>query len=121
MKKEEPNVMTLPKLHDGAAVEMFQDALTSVLKNIEDLNTDHKSKREIRLTFQFAANEERNVSDVMIQCGTKLAGMKGVQSLVYIGKHKGETIAVEQPRQDEMFPQPKGKMDPASPFGKTDE
>ena len=116
-KTAPPKELTLAGLHDGAAVEMFQAALENVLENIGDLNTDHKSKREIRLTFAFTTNEERNVSDVVIQCGTKLAGMKGVQSLVYIGKHEGRTVAVEQPRQDEMFPSPGGKT---IPFHKED-
>ena len=117
-KPPPPKEITLAGLHDGAALEMFQAALENILENIRDLNTDHKSKREVRLSFTFTTNEERNVSDVVIQCGTKLAGMKGVQSLVYIGKHEGRTVAVEQPTQGEMFPQPGGKV---SAFPKKEE
>lgn len=104
MKKEEPKLLTLSNIHHGAAGEMFTGALDQVLENIADLNTDHKTKRAIRLDFTFVTNEERNVSDVVIQCGTKLAGMKGVQSFVHLGKHGGKKVAVEQPTQEEMFP-----------------
>lgn len=116
-KTPPPKELTLEGLHDGAVPEMFQAALERVLENIRDLNTDNKTKRAITLSVTFSTNEERNVSDVIIQCGTKLAGLKGVQSLVYIGKHEGRTVAVEQPRQDELFPQP-SKMDTDSPFSR---
>lgn len=109
-KAPPPKELTLAEIHEGAALEMFEGALANVLENIRDLNTDHKAKREIKLSFVFVTNEERNVSDVVINCGTKLAGMKGVQSLIYIGKHEGRTVAVEQPRQEDLFPQPGGKV-----------
>ncbi len=104
MKKEEPKLLTLSNIHHGAALEMFEGALDQVLENIKDPNTDHKAKRGIKLEFSFVTNEERNVSDVVVQCKTALAGMKGVQSFVHIGRHAGKTVAVEQPTQEEMFP-----------------
>jgi cell division protein FtsX len=116
-KTPPPKELTLAGLHDGAALEMFENALAQVLENITDLNTDHKEKREIRLTFQFTTNDERNVTDVVVKAATKLAGIKGVQSLVYIGKHEGRTVAVEQPRQEDLFPQP-SQMEADSPFNR---
>ena len=109
-KREAPRVVTLDELHEGAALEMWQDALDQVLANAVDPNTAHRDVRRIRLDVDFRVNEERNVADVELTCSTKLAGRRGVASLVYLGKHEGQTIAVEQPRQDELFPAPGGEL-----------
>ena len=92
-------VVTLTNLADGAALELFQEALTSVLRNISDPNTDAGAVREITLKVKIKANEERQVGDVSVSAAAKLASLKGVKTLVYIGKHAGEYVAVEQPRQ----------------------
>lgn len=92
-------VVTLANLADGAALELFQEALTSVLRNISDPNTDAEAVREITLKVKFKANEERQVGDVTVTAAAKLASLKGVKTLVYIGRHAGEYVAVEQPRQ----------------------
>jgi hypothetical protein len=105
-----PKTVTLESLHDGAAGEMWAAALARVLENIADPNTDHKTKRAITLSFVFAADEERHVGDVQVSCQTKLAGMKGVQTVIFIGKHEGRLVAVEQPRQQDMFPVPGAKV-----------
>ena len=108
---DDPKVITLSGLADGAALELWQNALERVLQNIEDPNTDTKSKRHIRLECVFSvADEERRVGDVEVRCSTKLAGVKGVKTLVYIGRHQGELVAVEQPRQQDLFPAPGGEL-----------
>lgn len=111
---ETPTVITLAGLADGAALELWQAALDNVLRNIEDPNTDTKPKRAIRLEFVFSvADEERRVGDVEVRCTTKLAGVKGVKgvkTLVYIGRHQGSLVAVEQPRQQDLFPAPGGEL-----------
>lgn len=109
--KVDPKVITLAGLADGAALELWQAALERVLQNIEDPNTDTKPKRAIRLEFLFSTmDEDRAVGDVEVRCSTKLAGVKGVKTLVYIGRHQGELVAVEQPRQQDLFPAPGGKL-----------
>jgi hypothetical protein len=108
---EDPKVITLAGIADGAALELWQNALADVLRNIEDPNTDVKHKRAIRLDFIFTcADEERRVGDVEVRCSTKLAGVKGVKTLVYIGRHQGQLVAVEQPRQQDLFPAPGGEL-----------
>jgi hypothetical protein len=92
-------VVTLTNLADGAAVELFQEALSSVLRNIAEPNTDAKTVREISLKVRIKPNEERQVGDVLLSTAVKLASLKGVHALVYIGRHAGEYVAVEQPRQ----------------------
>jgi hypothetical protein len=108
---EDPKVITLAGLADGAALELWQSALARVLENIEDPNTDAKPKRTISLDFVFSvADEERRVGDVEVRCATKLAGVRGVKTLVYIGRHQGQLVAVEQPRQQDLFPAPGGEL-----------
>jgi hypothetical protein len=108
---DDPKVITLAGIADGAALELWQNALDGVLRNIEDPNTDVKSKRHIRLDFLFAvADEERRMGDVEVRCTTKLAGVKGVKTLVYIGRQQGQLVAVEQPRQQDLFPAPGGEL-----------
>jgi len=99
-------VVTLTNLADGAAVELFQEALSSVLRNISDPNTDAEAVREITLKVKIKANEERQVGAVSVSAAAKLASLKGVNTLVYIGKHAGEYVAVEQPRQMEFETEP---------------
>lgn len=101
--------VTLYSLADGAAAELFQAALTRVLENIQDPNTDHKAKRAIDLKFEFDCNEDRQVGAVGIKCSTKLGGVKGVTAIVFYGRQSGELVALEQPRQQSMFPEPAGK------------
>lgn len=111
--------LTLAGLADGTAAELWQAALTRVLENIEDPNTDHKAKRTIALTFTFTADEERRVGQVEIACATKLAGVKGLRVPVYFGRHHGVLAAVEAPQQKDLFTQPAGGPRPlaATPGG----
>ena len=99
-------VVTLTNLADGAALELFQEALTSVLRNISDPNTDAEAVREITLKVKIKANEERQVGDVTVSAAAKLASLRGVKTLVYIGRHAGEFVAVEQPRQMKFDSEP---------------
>jgi hypothetical protein len=100
--------ITLGTLAHGAADELFRAALTQVLENIENPNTDHKGKRVIGLTFSFVSDEERRIGDVEIKASVKLVGVRGVRTLVFFGKRDGARIVVEQPSQNEMFPHPQG-------------
>lgn len=93
----------LDTLANGAVVELFESAVAQVLENVQDLNTDWKARRKIVLELAFSSDEERQVGDVEVKCSTKLAGMKGVRTVVFYGNVNGRKVAVEQPRQDEMF------------------
>lgn len=106
--------VTLATLADGAADELFQDALSKVLGNIQDLNTDHKFKREIVLKFVVCTDEERRLGKIDVSCATKLAGAKGLSVGVYIGQHEGLLVAVEAPRQQDMFHTPAGRPKPVA-------
>jgi hypothetical protein len=103
--------LRLSDMHEGAAEELFQDALVRVLENVADPNTDYRAKRVIAMTFTFSVDEARKVGAVVVAATTKLAGVKGVIVPVYVGQHEGEILIVEAPSQREMFPTPK----PAGP------
>jgi hypothetical protein len=105
----ETRPVTLAGLADGAAGELWGAALERVLENIEDANTDHKARRAITLSFAFSADEERRVGDITITCATKLAGVKGVKTVVSFGRHEGRRLVVEHPRQQDLFASPAGK------------
>jgi len=96
--------VTLSTLADGAADELFIDALSKVLDNIADPNTDHRIKREILLRFSITADEDRRVGNISVACATKLAGVKGLAVTVYFGQQDGVQVAVEAPRQTDLFP-----------------
>ena len=97
-------VVTLISLREGAACELWQANLARVLENLADRNTDWKAGRRITLQFDFKTNEGRELCDVAIKAATKLAGLKPVETIVYLGKQNGEFIAVENnPQQGGLF------------------
>jgi len=104
--------ITLGTLAHGAADELFRAALEKVLENIEDPNTDHKKARLISLKFALSSDEERRIGDVEITCEVKLAGVRGVRTLVFFGRRDGTRIVVEQPRQEDLFPKPEARPRP---------
>lgn len=98
--------VTLANVADGAAAELWQKAVSQILENIEDPNTDATVKRVITLKCVVTPDGERRVGDMDISCVTRLASAKGVKTIVFFGRHKGERVAVEQPRQQDLFPAP---------------
>lgn len=104
----DPKTITLNDLGDGAAEELFQAALSQVLANIDDPNTEAKARRSISLTFSFGVEEDRRAGKIGISCSTKLAGVRPASATVFLGRHKGKLAAVAGPSQSEMFPSPIG-------------
>lgn len=102
--EREARQVTLSTLADGAADELFIDALSKVCENVADPNTDPKEKRVISLQFTITADEERHVGDIAVKCKTVLAGNKGLKVGVYFGKQDGLDVAVVAPRQVDLFP-----------------
>jgi hypothetical protein len=96
----------LDTLADGAAKDLFANALEKVLTNIEDPNTPAKKKRRVTLHFDFTVDEERRVGGCEITCDMKLPGVKGVSTGLYYGQRLGALTVVEAPRQNDMFTEP---------------
>jgi hypothetical protein len=98
--------VTLDTIGGGALSELFTAELARILSNITDPNTDATKKRTMTITVTFKPNKNRDVADVDLTCGTKLAGIMTVSTQLFMGKHHGKLIAVESdPRQSELFDQ----------------
>lgn len=98
--------VTLGTIAGGALNELFEAELAKVLNNITDPNTDTKTRRAITLTIRFKPGRDRDVADVEVACASRLAGIMTVNSQVFMGRHKGRLIAVENdPRQQQLFDQ----------------
>ena len=95
--------ITLGNLAEGAAEELFGAALVRVLENLQDGNTDHKAKRRITIDVIFGVDEQRHLGEVEIRCTTKLAGIRGVKTLVSYGRSAGRDVGVEHARTLDMF------------------
>lgn len=111
---------TLDTLANGALLELFGAELARVLTNIQDPNTDHKAKREISLRITFKPNEARDVTDINVAASCKLAGIKPVHSMLFIGKQNGQLVAVESnPKQPGLFdPNKPATLAAVAPFGR---
>lgn len=102
--------ITLAGLSDGAAEELWGQAVLEVARNMADPNTSWRDKREIVLRFSFTQDEERRLGEVDIRCATKLAGVRGVRRPLYLGRNLGVPTMREAPSQDEMFTSPASKL-----------
>lgn len=110
---EEP--VTLVSIGQGALVQLFDIELERVLKNIADPNTDAKSTRVITLKVTIKPNEERSIGDVHLSATSKVASSKPTTTIVYMGRSKGQLMAVESnPAQSSLFDVPKPVPVPAS-------
>ena len=92
--------VSLQTLGSGAAAELFDDELGKVLANVVDVNTDHKTAREVTLKVTIRPNEDRTFGAVTIAASSKLAPVKSVGTAFFIGKRAGRAVAMERdPRQ----------------------
>lgn len=93
--------MSVPKVDlfticRGAALQLFQNALDKVSANIKDANTGVNKKRKITLNFEFVPYADRSGAEVVCTVDTKLAGIVGVNSSIYLKKKDGQLEAFTQ-------------------------
>jgi hypothetical protein len=99
--------VTLDSIGNGALSELFDAELARILSNITDPNTDALTRRVMTITLRFKPNRDRDVADVELTCGSKLAGIMTVSTQLFMGRHRGKLIAVENdPRQSTLFDNP---------------
>lgn len=114
--------VTLQTIGGGALAELFAAELDRVLQNIADPNTDTKTKRQITLAVTFKPGRDRDVAEVELKCGSKLAGIMTVNTQLFMGRQRGRLIAVENdPRQSSLFDQPERPLAAVSQFKKDGE
>jgi hypothetical protein len=97
--------ITLETVGGGAAAELFERELATVLQNIQDPNTTALTKRRIRLDFVVVPTEDRAQATVGVFASSTLAPIKPAVSTLYMGRRQGRLVAVGyDPRQTELFP-----------------
>lgn len=95
-------MINLEKFADGALTEKFNIALTEVLENIADPNTEENKKRKLTIELTFLPSEDREISFVDIVTKTKLEPKKSAMTTILIDKDgKGGIIASEYRKQIE--------------------
>jgi len=113
--------VTLDTIGGGALSELFDAELSRILSNITDPNTDTTTKRVMTITVKFKPNRDRDVADVELTCGSKLAGIMTVSTQLFMGKHQGRLIAVESdPRQTNLFDQDRPALASVGAFPQKD-
>lgn len=86
--KNDLNGLNLNNIAGGAAAEIFQRELESVMENINDPNTKADTAREIQLTITIKPDPYRETIAVMLSAKTKLSPVKGAAGIAYLGKQK---------------------------------
>lgn len=108
MSKPDLNPINLGSIARGAALELFDMAMTKVTANIADSATDPDAAREITLKFKFKPDSDRRCCQVFTTAQTKLAGCEEHVSKIYLGKDEsGKVYAFDaDPRQETLFQPP---------------
>jgi hypothetical protein len=88
-------IVNLPGLARGAAVELWAEELKKVAANILDVNTDPKAAREITLKATILPNEDRTNAMVSIAVTSKLASFKPATTIFYLARRSGAAVVVE--------------------------
>ncbi|MFR0780081.1 MAG: hypothetical protein ACLSH8_10745 [Zhenhengia sp.] len=89
-------IINLDKFAGGALAERVNQAITQVLENIKDPNTDHKVKRKVTLELTFVTDEAREMTQVSVIAKTKTAPQSSVSSVILIDTdNDGEVLDTE--------------------------
>lgn len=96
--------LSLINLNNGAAVEVFDRDLATVMENIKDINTDAETERSITLTVKFKPNPDRTGAVAVVETKVRVAGIKANRGSIFILQDKGKPVAYpKDPRQDSLF------------------
>lgn len=88
--------INLEKFAGGALAERANQAITQVLENIKDPNTDHKTKRKVTLELTFETDAAREMTQVSVVAKTKIAPQTPVSSVILIDTdNEGEVLGTE--------------------------
>jgi hypothetical protein len=96
MAEIESKRVSLDSLASGDALVLFQQELQKALENIADPNTSWKGSRRVQLTVSISPKESRDYAVVEVDCISKLAKAKGVESHFFMGMEGGKVVAYEQ-------------------------
>lgn len=101
---DQRETMNIGNIAKGSVPEVFEHALTQVLKNISDPNTSATQKRSITLKFTFKPSESRELGEVTFECSEKLASIKPATGNFFLSR-RGERVLgfARDPKQDQLF------------------
>ena len=85
--------LALGNFAQGAANELFERELKSVVDNIDDINTSPIVKRKITLTFTIEPDLGRETAKLSVDAKSTLAPVKGASGLTYFGRRNGKLSA----------------------------
>lgn len=92
----EQRIQKLDDLMNGAMTERFNRELATVMRNIQDPNTDPKAKRKITITLEFAPNERRDMATLKMDITSKVAASAAISQAVFLHvDDAGEVSATE--------------------------
>lgn len=101
---DELRKMDITTVAHGAAVELFDHAMSEVLANIMDENRSPTEARKITMTFEVKPNKERNSATVSIQTKTTLSPVVKADALMFFRKERGKPKAYAHNfEEQEMF------------------
>lgn len=87
--------MQLSEINNGGLQEVFDHEFNKVLKNIKDINTDHKAKRKVSIELTFSPNEKRTISDIDFKVKHSEAPINGFTTAISIVEDGRQIIAEE--------------------------
>lgn len=93
---DDEKFVSLATLNSGAAIELFDNELDTVLQNILDPNTKADAAREVILKVKIKPAENRKHADVSIQVSSKLAPAQESKTVFFLGSKKGHAVAAER-------------------------
>lgn len=74
---------TIATLANGTLDERFQVAMRDLIANVQDLNTNPKAKRTIKMTVEVRPSTDRDSAQVLIGVETKLAPMLPQETVLH--------------------------------------
>ncbi|MBM7580046.1 replication terminator protein [Jeotgalibacillus terrae] len=80
---------------NGALAEKLNREIQRVMENIEDPNTEFKTKRSVTLTLSFSAEEDRELISTDVQVKSKLAPTKSVSARMLLGRDEKGVVGAE--------------------------
>lgn len=93
-------MINLEKFMEGAFSERVNEGIGEVSRNIADLNTDWKKKRELTVKLVFETNEARELTNVTVECKPKLAPNKPIKTTITVDRTlEGQVLVSEFKKQ----------------------
>lgn len=115
--RDEMESLSLNNVASGAAVELFEHAMTEVIANILDENRSATETRKITMTFEVKANKERNNASVAVQVKTCLAPVVKADSLIFMRKERGKPKAYSYNLEEQEIFDNEGNVKPIGKKG----